>query len=165
MPKPEPDCSIACPPVNQNRLCGAKSACGTCSDQGRCWPLTLLRAGHTAGLMTHASHRGSPQTTTGPQRAPADESDPPIPSEATTNVVERQNGVGEEHHPKPPEGGVKPGRFEWEHVGVCMDAPDTVAALSLRPRLTLNGQDPGLSRPLVWSSSHKLVLLSVRERS
>ena len=41
------------------------------------------------------------------QRSPADEGEPPIRSEATTNVDERRSGVSEEHHPKPRESGVE----------------------------------------------------------
>ena len=35
------------------------------------------------------------------QRSPADEGEPSIRLEATTNVDERGSGVSEEHHPKP----------------------------------------------------------------
>ena len=54
------------------------------------------------------------------QRSPADEGESPIRPEAATNVDERRSGVSEEHHPKPREGGVERGRFEWEHLGICL---------------------------------------------
>src|SRR2546423_12659738 len=47
------------------------------------------------------------------QRSPADEGEPTVRPEATTNVDERRSGVSEEHHPKPREGGVERGPFEW----------------------------------------------------
>src|ERR1700737_5476320 len=50
------------------------------------------------------------------QRSPADEGESPIRPEATTNVDECRSGVIEEHHPKPREGDVERGRFEWKHL-------------------------------------------------
>jgi hypothetical protein len=61
------------------------------------------------------------------QRSPADEGESPIWPEATTNVDERRSWVSEEHHPKPREGGVERGRFEWEHLGICLDEPHSLA--------------------------------------
>jgi hypothetical protein len=61
------------------------------------------------------------------QRTPADEGESPIRPEATTDVDERRRGVSEEHHPKPREGGVERARFEWEHLGVCLDEPHSLA--------------------------------------
>ena len=61
------------------------------------------------------------------ERSPADEGESPIRPEAMTNVDERRSGVSEEHHPKPREGGVERGRFEWEHLGICLDEPHSLA--------------------------------------
>ena len=68
------------------------------------------------------------------QRSPADEGKSPIPLEATTNVDERRNGVGEEHHSKPREGGVERGRFEWEHLSICLEEPHSLAPYGRAPR-------------------------------
>ena len=79
------------------------------------------------------------------QRSPADEGESPIRPEATTNVDERRGWVSEEHHPKPREGGVERGRFEWEHLGICLDEPHSLAPFgrALRERQHRNRQiDP-----------------------
>src|SRR6266446_5194727 len=70
------------------------------------------------------------------QRSPADEGESPIRPKATTNVDERRSWVSEEHHPKPREGGVERARFEWEHLGICLDEPHSLAPLgrALRER-------------------------------
>jgi len=62
------------------------------------------------------------------QRSPADEGQSPIRLEATTNVDEGRSGVGEEHHPKPREGGVERGRFEWKHLGIRLHEPHALAS-------------------------------------
>jgi hypothetical protein len=61
------------------------------------------------------------------QRAPADERESPAWPETTTDVAERRSGVSEEHHPKPREGGVERGRFEWAHLGIYLDEPHPLA--------------------------------------
>ena len=61
------------------------------------------------------------------QRSPADEGESPLRPEAATNVDECRRGVGEEHHPEPREGGVERGRFEGEHLGICLDEPHALA--------------------------------------
>src|SRR5262249_11365797 len=61
------------------------------------------------------------------QRSTADEGKSPIRPEATTDVDERRSWVSEEHHPKPREGGVERGRFEWEHLGICLNEPHSLA--------------------------------------
>src|SRR4051794_12904857 len=68
------------------------------------------------------------------QRSPADEGESSIRLEATTNVDERRNGVSEEHHPKPREGGVERGRFEWEYLGICLNEPHSLAPFGRAPR-------------------------------
>jgi hypothetical protein len=59
-----------------------------------------------------------------------------------TNVDERRYWVSEEHHPKPREGGIERGRFEWKHLGICLDEPHSLAPLgrTLRERQNPNRQ-------------------------
>ena len=70
------------------------------------------------------------------ERPPADEGQSPVRPEAATNVDERRNGVGEEHHAKPREGGVERGRLEREQLGICLDEAYAFAPLcrALRER-------------------------------
>jgi hypothetical protein len=51
-----------------------------------------------------------------------------------TNVDERRNGVSEERHPKPREGGVEGGRFESEHLGIRLNEPRSLAPFGCTPR-------------------------------
>jgi hypothetical protein len=53
--------------------------------------------------------------------ARADEGESPTRPEAATNVDESRSRVSEEHHPKPREGGVERGRFEWEYLSISLD--------------------------------------------
>ena len=88
------------------------------------------RIGVMNGLWRQVSRRGPERQDVERvllQRAPADEGQAPIRPEATANVDERRNGVSEEHHPKPREGGVERSRFEWEHLGVSLDEPHALA--------------------------------------
>src|SRR5882762_5616448 len=76
------------------------------------------------------------------QRSPADEGEPSIRLEATTNVDERRSGVSEEHHAKPREGGIERGRFEREYLGICLNEPHSLAPFgrALRERQHRSGQ-------------------------
>src|SRR4051794_1478222 len=63
------------------------------------------------------------------QRSPADEGEPSIRLQATTNIDERRNRISEEHHPKARESGIERRRFEGEYLGICLNKPHSLAPL------------------------------------
>ena len=67
------------------------------------------------------------------QRSPADEGEAPIRPQAATNVDERRNGVGKEHHAEPRKSGVERSGFECEQLGICLDEPHALAVCGRAP--------------------------------
>ena len=118
--------------IAEARLFQNAAHAGGVSERERAW-----RVRNGSGLRRQMSGRGPKRQDVERvllQRSPADEGEAPIRPEATTDVDKRRSRVSEEHHPKPREGGVERGRFEWEYLGICLDETHSLAPFSRAPR-------------------------------